>query len=135
MPVPFPASAIKSVEFGQDLQSSGGRGEKFAAELAAPGNFSFLCLVKISGKDDLEGRKADGIGQIEMRSLAGGFEPRCDLVQRLLNTIKLNLSCLGKLLDALRGSLQMVCHVTYDLAATVAEEEHAKSSQQHSQAA
>lgn len=67
--------------------------------------------------------------------LADGFQPRRDLVERLLNAIELHLSCFCELLNALRRPLQMACNIPNDLAAPVAEEKHAKSSQQHSQAA
>ena len=92
---------------------------------------SVLLRVGFSGKKDLTGSGSCECG----RSSASRLEPCCNLIQSLLNAVQFHLSCLCELLDALRGSLQMVCHVAYDLAATVAEEEHAESSQQHSQAA
>jgi hypothetical protein len=67
--------------------------------------------------------------------LAYDLQSRGDLIQGLLNSVELQLRSVSELLDAGRRALKMADHVGDNLAATLAQKEHPKSSDKHSQAA
>lgn len=67
--------------------------------------------------------------------LTDGFQPRRNLIERLLNPIQLYLSGFCELLNSFRSTLQVTGDAADDLAASFAQKEYPKSSQQHSQAA
>jgi hypothetical protein len=70
-----------------------------------------------------------------VETLPYDLQSRGDLIQGLLNSVELQLCCIGELFDAGRRALEMAAYVGDNLAAALAHEEHPKSSKKHSQAA
>src|SRR5437660_9168539 len=70
-----------------------------------------------------------------VETLPYDLQSRGDLIQGLLNSVELQLCCVGELFDAGRRALKMAAYVGDNIAATLAQEEHPKSSEKYSHTA